>query len=93
MGLASGASGESGRPKILVISSKRDSWVEVRDSSDRVLHMGLVRPATPLRMELSAPVSYTIGNAAATLVEFAGRPVDLLPQTQPGTNIAKGSLP
>jgi len=80
-------------PQTLLIRAERDSWVEIRDESDLVLHMGLVRSASPLKLLLNGPVRYTIGNSAGTLVEFAGQSIDLAPHTQPGTNIAKGSLP
>jgi len=80
-------------PQTLLIRAQRDSWVEVRDEADLVLHMGLVRSGSPLKLVLNSPVRYTIGNSAGTLVEFAGQSIDLAPHTQPGTNIAKGSLP
>lgn len=86
-------SGAISWPQSLVISSRRESWVEVRDQGDRVLHMGLVRPSMPLTLQLKGPATYTVGNSASTVLEFAGRSVNLAAQTQPGTTIAKGSLP
>lgn len=80
-------------PQSLVVTARRDSWVEVRDPNDRILHMGLVRPSSPLTLELRGPATYTVGNSASTVLEFAGQAVNLAVHTQPGTNIAKGSLP
>jgi len=80
-------------PQPLVVSAVQDSWVEVRDQGNRVLYMGLVRPSTALTLQLKGPVSYTVGNSANTVMQFEGRTVNLAAQTQPGTNIAKGSLP
>lgn len=80
-------------PARLVVTARRDSWVEVRDATDRVLHMGLVRPAAALTLALQGPVTYTVGNSASTVLEFAGQTINLAAHTQPGTNIAKGSLP
>lgn len=80
-------------PQKLVVTTRKDSWLEVRDPNERVVYMGLVRPSSPLTLELRSPASYTVGNAAGTVLEFAGQTVNLAATTQPGTNIAKGSLP
>lgn len=77
----------------LLIRTRQPSWIEIRDAQDRVLHMAIVQPTEPLRLELSGPVTYTIGNARETTLEWSGRPIDLAGQIKPGTSIAKGSLP
>jgi cytoskeleton protein RodZ len=77
----------------LLISTQQDSWVEIRDARDRVVHMSIVRPADPMRLVLSGPVTYTVGNARETRLEWSGRAIDLSGQIKPGTSIAKGSLP
>jgi cytoskeleton protein RodZ len=77
----------------LLIRTQQDSWVEIRDARDRVIHMGIVRPADPIRLELTGPVTYTVGNARETRLEWSGRLIDLSGQIKPGTSIAKGSLP
>lgn len=68
----------------LVLRFERESWVDVRDASGRILLMG-TQPANSAR-ELSGhkPYSLTIGNAAFVRVEHGGRNVDLGAVTQKG---------
>ena len=77
----------------LLIRTRQPSWIEVRDAQDRVVHMAIVQPTEPVRLELSGSVTYTVGNARETTLEWSGRPIDLAGQIKPGTSIAKGSLP
>lgn len=68
----------------LVLRFERESWVEVRDGTGRVLLIG-TQPAQSLR-EISGqkPYSMTIGNAPFVRVEAGGRNVDLGAVTQKG---------
>ncbi len=91
--VVSGPTAQAPRAQILSIVASRDSWVEIRDEADRVLHMGVVRPSEPLRLEVRGPITYTIGNAVDIRLELSGQWVDLSAQIRPGTSIAKGSLP
>lgn len=68
----------------VVLRFERESWVDVRDASGKVLLMG-TQPANSTR-EISGqkPYSLTIGNAAFVRVEHGGRNVDLGAVTQKG---------
>lgn len=68
----------------VVLRFERESWVDVRDATGRVLLMG-TQPANSTR-ELSGqkPYSMTIGNATFVRVEHGGRNIDLGAVTQKG---------
>ena len=68
----------------VVLRFERESWVDVRDASGKILLMG-TQPANSTR-EVSGqkPYSLTIGNAAFVRVEHGGRNVDLGAVTQKG---------
>ncbi|MDT3680214.1 MAG: DUF4115 domain-containing protein [Burkholderiaceae bacterium] len=68
----------------VVLRFERESWVDVRDASGKVLLMG-TQPANSTR-EVSGqkPYSLTIGNATFVRVEHGGRNVDLGAVTQKG---------
>ncbi len=68
----------------LVLHFERESWVDVRDATGKVLLMG-TQPANSTR-EVSGqkPYSMTIGNATYVRVEHGGRNVDLGAVTQKG---------
>lgn len=80
----SGGSTQATRADALVLRFERESWVEVRDATGRVLLLG-TQPANSTR-ELSGekPYSMTIGNAHFVRVEHGGRNVDLGAVTQKG---------
>jgi len=63
---------------------ERESWVEVRDATGRLLLLG-TQPANSTR-EVSGekPYSMTIGNAPFVRVEHGGHNVDLGRVTQKG---------
>jgi len=68
----------------LVLHFERESWVDVRDATGKVLLTG-TQPANSTR-EVSGqkPYSMTIGNATYVRVEHGGRNVDLGAVTQKG---------
>lgn len=83
---AAGSANQSAGPTAdsVVLRFERESWVDVRDATGRVLLMG-TQPANSTR-ELSGqkPYSMTIGNATFVRVEHGGRNVDLGAVTQKG---------
>ncbi len=66
------------------------SWVEARDGSGRLLLSRMVRAGERIGLDGGAPLRLTIGNAAATRLDFRGQPVDLLPSTR--DNVARVEL-
>lgn len=57
------------------------SWVQVRDSSGRIVHTGLNPAGTTVDIEGAAPFYLVVGNAAKVRVLYKGRAIDLKPFT------------
>lgn len=74
----------------LELRATAESWVEVKDVSERVLLSRTLQPGEAVSLEGTAPMKVKIGNAAVTEVRFRGKPVDLLPVTS--ENIARLEL-
>jgi cytoskeleton protein RodZ len=75
---------------VLRVRTTGVSWIEARDGASRVLLSRLVQAGEQLDLNGSAPIRLTIGNAAATRLDFRGQPVDLLPSTR--DNVARVEL-
>jgi cytoskeleton protein RodZ len=71
-------------PGRLVFRLEGESWLEVRDRSDRRLYSGLSAAGSVRVVQGLRPFVITIGNAAGVKLEHAGREVDLKPHTSPG---------
>lgn len=59
-----------------------DSWVEVRDRSNRILLSQLNRAGTEHRLQGRAPLSLVVGNAHGVRLAYKGTPFDLAPHTR-----------
>ena len=59
-----------------------DSWVEVRDRSNRILLSQLNRAGTEHRLQGRAPLSLVVGNAHGVRLTYKGTPFDLAPHTR-----------
>ncbi len=83
-GATGGPDASSRAADALVLRFERESWVDIRDATGKVLLMG-TQPANSTR-EVSGqkPYSMTIGNASFVRVEHDGRNVDLGAVTQKG---------
>lgn len=57
------------------------SWVQVRDSSGRIVHTGLNPAGTTVDIDGVAPFYLVVGNAAKVRVLYKGRAIDLKPFT------------
>lgn len=71
-------------PGRLVFRVESESWLEVRDRSDRRLYSGLSAAGSVRVVQGQRPFVITIGNAGAVKLEHAGREVDLRPHTSSG---------
>ena len=60
----------------LVLNFSEQSWIEIRDGSGEVLVDGLYGSEDGLNIEAIAPVSFHLGNSAATSVIYQGRELD-----------------
>lgn len=58
------------------------SWVEVRDSNERILFSQLNPVGTEHRMQGRRPLSLVIGNARGVRLTYNGQPFDLAPHTR-----------
>ena len=69
-----GASAPQGE---LVLTAKRDSWVEVTDLDRSRLHFGLIKGGEQVAVTGKPPYDLVIGNAPAVTVTFRGAAVDV----------------
>jgi cytoskeleton protein RodZ len=58
------------------------SWVEVRDSNERILFSQLNPVGSEHRMQGRRPLSLVIGNARGVRLTYNGQPFDLAPHTR-----------
>jgi cytoskeleton protein RodZ len=82
------ASGPDRSP--LMLRASAASWIEVQDANGQLLMSRNLMAGESTGIDGAMPLRVTIGNAAATLVEFRGRPVDLAPNTR--DNVARLQL-
>lgn len=66
----------------LVFSFEGDAWVEVRDSSDKVIFSRLNRAGSTQEIQGSAPFKLVIGNAPQVKLNWKGKSMDLTPYTK-----------
>lgn len=57
----------------------QSSWVQIRDSSGRVVHSGLNPAGSSVEVNGKAPFYLVVGNAHQVRVNYKGKPVDLTP--------------
>lgn len=85
---ASAASGNA-----LQLAASAPSWVQVTASSGKVIFSQLMQPGAPQSVQVpvgSTPLAIVVGNAPHTTVSYAGKPVDLTPDTR--ANVARFTL-
>ena len=78
----------------LQLRSSAPSWVEVRANDGKVVFSQTLQPGAPQALSIpaaSAPLSVVVGNAPQTTLVFAGKTIDLAPQTR--ANVARLTLP
>jgi cytoskeleton protein RodZ len=68
-----------------------DSWVEVFDGSGKAVLYDLGKAGTERTLTVTAPLSVTIGDAAAVAVTVNGRVLPILPRAQ-GQTLARFSI-
>jgi cytoskeleton protein RodZ len=74
----------------LELRASAESWIEVKDRTDRVLMSRSLQPGEAVTLDGALPMRVKIGNAAVTEVRFRGALVDIAPMTS--ENIAKVEL-
>ncbi len=64
-----------------------ESWIEIYDATNEQLYRNLAKPGEKISITGTAPLSVTLGNSRAVLVNFNGKVFDTKEYTK--TNIAK----
>ena len=76
-GAASSAPAAAAAEARLVITATKDSWIELSESSGRVVWARVLPAGQSLKPEATPPLRLVVGNARATQVTFDGRALDL----------------
>lgn len=84
------ASAAAAGPGLLTLQTRQASWIEVVDAANRPLLSRTVQPGERVGLDGALPLRVTVGNAAATEINFRGRPVDLSTATR--DNVARVEL-
>ena len=63
---------------------KRDSWIEVYDSGNNRLYMGLAKPGEELKLSGTAPFDVLLGYSPGVEVRFNGKLFDTEPHSRSG---------
>ncbi|CAN5406341.1 hypothetical protein BH11PSE11_BH11PSE11_15130 [soil metagenome] len=74
----------------LIVKPREDSWIEIVRANHTTVMSRLVKGGTVEAVDVTEPVSLTIGNAAAVEVILRGAPVDLRGSTK--SNVARVTL-
>lgn len=63
---------------------KKESWIEVYDSGNKRLYMGLAKPGDDLKISGTAPFDVLLGYSPGVKVLFNGKPFDPEPHSHSG---------
>jgi cytoskeleton protein RodZ len=75
----------------LVVRTEEEAWIEIRDSSDRLLVSSLNPPGSERVVRGRPPYSLVIGNASHVQVLYNDKPVNLAPHTR--SDVARLTVP
>lgn len=68
---------------------KGESWVEVRDRTDKIIFEQLNASGSEQTIDGQRPLSLVVGNAAGVDLTFNGRSIDLAPYTDESKGVAR----
>ena len=77
----------------LQLAATAPSWVQVTAHDGKVIFSQVLQPGSPQTVQVpagSTPLAVVVGNAPSTTLTFAGKPVDLAPDTR--ANVARLTL-
>lgn len=77
-------------PAALRLQFDQAAWVQVRDSSGRLVHSGMNPAGSSVEVDGKAPFYLVVGNAEQVRVTYKGQAVDLKPYT--AVNVARLTL-
>jgi len=72
----------SGAQSRLVFRFSGESWVEVRDASDKIIFSRTNRPGSVQEVQGEPPFKLVVGNAKNVALQYKGEPVDLAAHTK-----------
>jgi cytoskeleton protein RodZ len=75
----------------LVVRTEGEAWIEIKDSTDRMLVSSLSPAGSERVVRGRPPYSLVIGNASQVSVTYDDKPVDLSPHTR--HDVARLKLP
>jgi len=78
---------------VLQFAVTAPSWVQVTTGGGKVIFSQLLQPGSPQSVQVpagSTPLAVVVGNAPSTTLTYAGKPVDLAPDTR--GNVARLTL-
>lgn len=79
--IASTAEAAESAPR-LVFRFSGESWVEVRDASNKIIFARTNRPGSVQEIQGEPPFRLVVGNAKDVALEYKGKAVDLVPHTK-----------
>jgi len=75
----------------LVVRTEGEAWIEIKDSSDRMLVSSLNPPGSERVVRGRPPYSLVIGNASNVRITYDDKPIDLAPHTR--QDVARLTVP
>ena len=75
----------------LVVRTEAEAWIEIKDSSDRMLVSSLNPPGSERVVRGRPPYSLVIGNASNVRITYDDKPIDLAPHTR--QDVARLTVP
>jgi cytoskeleton protein RodZ len=75
----------------LVVRTEGEAWIEIKDSSDRMLVSSLNPPGSERVVRGKPPYSLVIGNASNVRITYDDKPIDLAPHTR--QDVARLTIP
>jgi cytoskeleton protein RodZ len=75
----------------LVVRTEGEAWIEIKDSSERMLVSSLNPPGSERVVRGKPPYSLVIGNASNVRITYDDKPIDLAPHTR--QDVARLTIP
>ena len=74
-----------------MVRTDGEAWIEIKDSSDRMLVSSLNPPGSERVVRGKPPYSLVIGNASNVRITYDDKPIDLAPHTR--QDVARLTVP
>jgi cytoskeleton protein RodZ len=67
---------------VLGFSATSDSWIEIRNSKNKVIWSRVVHAGESVEVQYPLPLSVVVGRASVVRMTYKGQPFDLTPHTK-----------